>query len=218
MISICTPSRGLIYSKTTESIIGGMQELNKYGIATSYVGSHDLPIPDCFNYVVEKCLQNTAVDKIIFIEEDMYVFPDAFVKLATSEHPIATLQYNDKNGSPHGIIHYNEIGEILWCGFGATAIKREVFEKLDKPYFRADVRYKVVKRMREDGTRYVSHYEELPLRSNHQYGGQDVDFYTRVRKLGYKIERIEGEMAHHFDLVQMGDRYTNNGVHVIKQV
>jgi hypothetical protein len=217
MIAICVPSRGLIFSKTTECIVGGMAELSKIGIGSIYVSSHDLTIPDCFNYCVETALQNQAVQKIFFLEEDMFVYPDAFVALATSDFPIATLQYNDKNGSPFGIIHYNEAQEILWCGFGATAIKREVFEKLDKPYFRSDVRYKIVKKQVPWG-KAITDFQEIETRSDNQYGGHDVDFYTRVRKLGYKIENLSQFKAHHFKLVSLGEAYNNKGCHVIGQV
>ncbi len=231
MIAICVPSRGLIFSRCTQSIIEGMQELNKVGLATIYCYTHDLPIPDCHNACVEKALSNKAVDKIFFVEEDMYIDPQTFVALATSNEDIAVVQYNDRNGSPHGIIHKNEQGEIVWTGLGAACIKRKVFEDIGNPYFRTDHRYKVVKRAGPNGP-VVSENEELEprtlyneetkqveeIRDKYIYGGLDVDFYTRVRKLGYKITALSDYKAHQFVLKQLGEAYNNNGVHDIQQV
>lgn len=217
MVAICVPSRGLIFSRTTEDVIRGMQALNKLGVATKYVTSHNLPIPDCHNYCVETALQDPAVDTILFVEEDMGIPEDTFVALATSTEPFVTVQYNDKNGSPHGIIHYNEAGEILWSGLGATAIKRSVFEAVGTPYFRTDTRYKIIKSQDVDG-KLITEYEELETKSEYQYGGLDVDLCTRVRKLGIRIVELPNYRAHHFQLIQMGEPYVNNGCHEIRTV
>jgi hypothetical protein len=217
MVAVAVPSRGLVYSKTMQSVIDGMQALSKVGIASLYVSSHDLPIPDSHNYCVETALQNPAVDKVLFIEEDMFVYPDAFVSLCTSESDMTTLQYNDKNGSPHGIIHYNEAGEVLWSGLGATVVKRPVFEALGVPYFRTDVRYKIVKKKIIDG-KAITEYEEQEARSQWGYGGLDVDFFTRARQKGFSVKVLPEYKAHHFALVALGPEADNNGCHIIRQV
>lgn len=218
-VGLCMPSRGLIFSKTVQSVVSGMRALAGAGIASQVVFSHDLPIPESFNYVVEQSFQNKSVDRIVFIEEDMYVEEEAFVALCTSEFDVATLQYNDKNGSPHGIIHYDEQGKILWCGFGATMIKRYVFEKISQPWFRDDVRYKVIKKMTgADGRKIVTQYEPMEARSEWGYGGHDVDFYTRVNKAGFIIHQIPNYKAQHFMLVTLGKDHMNHGVHDIQTV
>jgi hypothetical protein len=234
MIAICTPSRGLIFSKTVECIFNGIAELNKHGLATQTYFSHELPIPSSHNNVTEKALQDNA-NVIIFIEEDMYVFPEGFLALANAQGDIATMQYNDKNGSPHGIIHYNEAGEVIWGGLGATSFKRHVFETLGSPYFRTDTLYKNVKNKVRiiDGKEYrVTEYEAqtkhqeynkelmkfVDLDEGYKYGGLDIDIYTRARKAGFKIELLKDHKAHHFDLIALGEKHTNNGLHEIRQV
>lgn len=215
--AICTPSRGLIFSRTVESIVAGMKALNDLGHKTMFITSHDLKIPDGHNYCVEQALANPEVDRILIFEEDMYMYPNDFVTLALDEHPIATVQYNDRNGSPLGIIHKNVLGRILWCGVGATQIKREVFEKVGIPYFRTDTRYKIVKK-RINGVKVVAEFEEIPTKCEYQYGGLDVDFFTRTYKLKYSIYQIPNIKAHHLELVKLGESYTNNGCHIIKEV
>lgn len=230
MVGICCPSRGLIYSKTVESMIKGMKHLNSLGIPTHYYTTHDMPIPDSHSYCVEQATLD-GCRAVIFVEEDMYLFPEAYEALIALGEPITTLQYNDKNGSPHGIVHYNENGEIIWAGLGATYIKLEVFEKIGKPYFRTDHMYRNVKKRVSEG-KSITEYEEMETKSvynpstlkfeqkrdEYKYGGQDIDFYTRARRAGYKIHLIEGHKAHHFDLIKLGEPHINNGFHQIRQV
>lgn len=232
VIAVCVPSRGLVFSKTMQSVVRGMQELGKLGVASDLFMTHDLTIPDSHAVCVEQALQNPAVTKLFFIEEDNYLFPDAFVAVATSDYPIVTLQYNDKNGSPHGIIHYNEAGDILWAGLGATCINRTVFEAINRPYFRTDHRYKVIKKRTGEDGRLIVDYEEIEprqtwndkenkfeeIRDEYKYGGLDIDFYTRARKAGYKAVALPSYKAHHFQLVKLGEPHTNQGVHEIRQV
>ena len=56
------------------------------------------------------------------------------------------------------------------------------------------------------------------VRDPYKYGGLDVDFYTRARKLGYKINCLPNYTAYQFELIQLGEKYDNNGLHVIRQV
>jgi len=200
-----------------QSVIEGMQALNQIGIATKYVYTHDLPIPDSHNACIDKALADPACQKIFIIEEDMYIDPTAFVALATSEYPIAILQYNDKNGSPHGIIHYNEEREIIWSGLGAAVIRREVFEKIGSPYFTTHPRYGIKKKANPTGG-FISEFYPLEGSEPYAYGGLDINFYTRCREAGYKIVCLPDYKAHHFKLVQLGKEYTNQGVHTIQQV
>lgn len=231
MIAVVLPSRGLVFSRTVQCVIQGMQELNKIGLATSFHISHDLPIPDSHNFVVSEALQNKAVQRIIIMEEDNFLFPDAFVALATSSYDVALVQYNDKNGSPHGIIHYNEAGEVLWGGLGSTSVQRTVFDKIGAPYFRTDHLYKNVKKHLKDG-KLITEYEEVEpkqvyneethkfdeKRDTYKYGGLDIDAFTRWRKAGFTIGVLEGHKGHHFELVKLGQRHENNGAHEIRQV
>lgn len=231
MISICIPSRGLIYSKVIEGVFEGIEELNARGIKSRVFISNNLPIPDAHNDCVKRALE-TDCDRILFVEEDNYVDRAAFVALATSASPIATLQYNDKNGSPHGIIHYNEALEILWCGLGATSIQREVFEVLGEPYFRTDTRYKITKKHLTEEKKLVTEYERIEPRDvwnpetnrfdkvsdPYQYGGLDVDFFTRARQNGFKIQKINDMKSIHLKVNQYGEPYTNQGIHDIVAV
>lgn len=225
------PSRGLIYSKVIEGVLVGIEALEDIGVKSKVFISNDLPIPDSHNSCVERALE-AGCERIVFIEEDNYVGESEFLSLAHYDADIATLQYNDKNGSPHGIIHYNEASEILWCGLGATSIRRSVFEKLESPYFRTTVRYKIIKKRLSDDKRLITEYEKIdphqqwnPETSKFEdklepyaYGGLDVDFFTRARHAGFKIEKIPDMKSIHLKVMEYGKPYDNNGVHTITSV
>jgi hypothetical protein len=210
-IAICVPSRGLIFSKTTECISDGIIALTKLGHEVKYFATHDLPIPDCHNECTIKAYEWRA-DRILYVEEDMYIPTDAFISLCiTSEH-MATLNYNDKNGRPHGIIEFNRNNEVVWCGLGATSVSRELLEKIDKPYFCTTRRWQ-----RLTGPKGI-YYEKVMFESPYQYGGQDVDFCMRVVKLGYKIKCLTECTARHLQLLELGKPHINQGMHSIREV
>jgi hypothetical protein len=231
MIAVVVATRGLIYTRTMQCIFDGMAELSKLGVASKLITTHDLPIPDAQNYLTETALQDHAVQKLFFIEEDNFVFPDTFVAIATNDNPIVTVTYNDKNGSPHGIVHYDGSGQVLWAGLGATLIRREVFEKLGKPYFTIDDRYQVFKTRQKDGA-FITSYKKIDNRTiwneetkqveevkdPYAYGGQDINFYIKAREAGFNVTILREHKAHHFDLVSLGEKHTNNGCHQIRQV
>jgi hypothetical protein len=228
-IGICIPSRGLIYSKVIEGVFNGIEKLHQEGLLTSVYISNDLPIPDAHNSCLKRAL-DAGCERIIFVEEDNYIGESEFLALATFDADIATLQYNDKNGSPHGIIHYNEANEIIWCGLGATSIKRGVFERIGG--FRTDTRYKITKKHLEGDKKIVTEYEKIEPHKEwnpetlkfedkiepYVYGGLDIDFMTRARKEGYKIEKIPDMKSIHLKVVKMGEPFINNGVHQITSV
>lgn len=214
MIAIITPSRGLIHSRTVESIFNGIDAMPDRQFR--FFTTHDKPIPEAQNDCMARAFKWGATT-ILSIEEDNVLDVPAFKALVDNDHPIAILQYNDRNGSPHGIIHKNEAGEIMWTGIGAVKIKKEVFDAIGLPYFRTDVRYAIKRKPFGDGS-VVTQFEEVNHRGQHQYGGLDVDFYTRARAKGYKVIQIQGHLAHHMKLVKLGEPFTNNGCHDIQAI
>lgn len=211
MIAVCCPTRGMLFTRTMECMVSGMKALQAMGIETQFFTTFDLPIPDGHNKCAEDALAAGA-EKLFFVEEDMYIPPDAFVALAISPHEMVTLQYNDKNGRPHGIIEFDTYGQVVWCGLGATCITRHVFDLLDRPIFFTERRWKNI---RENGR---TRYERVSIPGPYQYGGLDVDFCFRVHEKGIKIEWLKEYKAHHFQLTALGEPYTNRGMHQIRCV
>ena len=198
MIGICVPTRNLVFTKTVEAI-----ENIRQGFNTKLYFSSDLPIPDGHNQLCEKALAD-GCDYVLFIEEDVVAPKGSLEKLLAADADIACIDYG-VNG--WGCVTKNSQGEILWSGLGLTLIKKEVFEALERPYFRVD---KVLRL--NDMT-----WQDLPedYIKNKNYGTLDIYFCTKARGKGFKIKQVEGE-ADHLRLVNLGERGKNNGLHIIE--
>ena len=196
-IGIILPTRGLVFTQVEEAI---EEERKNYEI-TVY-RSHNLPIPSGHNYLTEKALGD-GNDFFLFIEEDTVPIARAIEKLLAVQADIACIDYGV---SGYGCVTKNKEDEILWCGMGLTLVKREVFEVLDKPYFRTDKALKL-----PDMT-----WIDLPKEyvENRNYGGLDIWFCMKAREKGFRIVQVEGE-ADHLQLIQLGEKGKNYGLHDI---
>lgn len=195
-IGIIIPTRGLVYTKVEEAIEGLRDSRVKV------YRSNGLPIPDGHNQLTRQALEE-GCDLIFYIEEDTVPPPDALKKLMQTDSDIACIDYGVQGW---GCVTRSPKGEILWCGLGCTLVKREVFEKMTYPYFRADMTLRL-----NDWT-----WQKLPDEyiKTKQYGSLDIWFCDQARKLGFTITQAEGE-AEHLELIALGQRETNNGLHTI---
>ena len=197
-IGIILPTRGLVFTKTEEAI----EELRK-GENVKVYRSHDLIIPDGHNQLARQAFQE-GCDSLFFIEEDTVPSTEALEKLLQANSYIACIDYGVAGW---GCVTKNPKGEILWCGLGCTLVKREVFDKMEYPYFRADMTLRL-----NDWT-----WQKLPddYIKTKQYGSLDIWFCCEARRLGFTIVQVSGE-CEHLELVELGKRETNNGLHIIK--
>lgn len=197
VIGIVLPTRGLVFTRVESAIerIRGKHSIKVYR-------SDNLPIPLGHASLVEEALSE-GVTHIWMIEEDNPPLLDALDKLLAANADIACIDYG-VNG--WGCVTRNPQGEILWCGLGCTLIKREVFEKVPKPWFRVDKTLRL-----NDWT-----WQDLPEEyiKTKQYGSLDIWFFTQARKNGFSITQVEGEVDH-LELINLGKRGTNNGLHEI---
>lgn len=192
MITICTPTRGLIFTETAKAISDVL--LHVEGVV---LYSWNLTIPEAHNYLVENALLMNPTH-ILFIEEDNVPTRQGIQNLFNSDADIACLDYGVEG---YSCTAKTRKGEILWCGMGVTLIKAEVFRNLERPWFRSD------KSLRLNDWKWVDNPSK--------YGGQDIWFCTKAREKGYKIVQVEGE-ARHLKLESLGRIEYNKGLHVIK--
>src|SRR3990167_2484030 len=199
-IAIILPSRGMIFSQVMDAI-----ERERKGYETKLYISHNLPIPSGHNHLVELALAD-GNEYLFLIEEDTVPPARAIEKLLAVHADIACIDYGV---SGWGCVTKNNQGEILWCGLGNVLIRREVFEAMQYPYFRVD---KVLRL--NDWT-----WQDLPedYAKSKGYGGLDIWFFSEARRLGFKINQVEGEEAVHLQLDELGKRGINNGLHTISE-
>lgn len=195
-LAILMPTRGLVFGETVRSLVENVKDFE-----TEWKFAIGLPIPDCHNYVVEEALK-TDCDYFLFVEEDMFL-PEGAVKRMYGQGDIVALDYPVDSG--HGTVQ-RKCGEVIFCGLGCTMIRREVFERMERPWFETDKSLRITS---QDPFEYE--VWDVP----YKYGGQDMLFCHKARELGYKIQAIEGE-AQHLRVRQLDDRKYNQGAQVIE--
>ena len=206
--AIVTPSRGLVHSRTVEAVMANLRHAPRKAFRGWYF-THDLPIPECDEQVAERAL-SAGVDALWFVEED--VIPPA-VALAVSLHmlddfDIVAVDYPVGSiDQKWGCLVRDDEGDILWCGLGCTLIRREVFDRLDRPWFTSDWRY--VKR--GDRWERVAVEPDAP-----RWGQQDIHFCMEARRAGFRIGQVGGLTAHHASVEAMGKPGENAGWHSVQ--
>lgn len=217
--AVVTPSRGLLHSRTAEAVAANVAIAAAAGHEPrGWLLSHDLPIPDCHERVTELGLEAGA-DALWFVEEDMVPPPDALLRSLELGADIAAMQYpvglpvglTDVNGKPStgtfNCLQPSPGGVFDWCGLGCTLIRREVFETLERPWFRTDVAYEV--------WHYGSVLTERRVVDNpFDYGGEDVNFGQRATAAGFVIQQVPG-IAGHALLLNWGTYMAQDGRHGI---
>lgn len=198
MIAVILPSRGLIFGEVEDSISRNLDKY-KYKVYRSF----NLTIPECQNVLVEKALADGCTH-LLFIEEDTVMPDGGFERLLGAQSDIAAIDYAVAGYSC--ITRSKDTGEALWCGLGCTLVKSEVFDKLEKPYFRSD------KALLLNDWPNITWIDA----GAQAYGGQDIYFCMMAREKGFKIEQVDGE-AKHLRLKELGRSEINKGLHQIEQ-
>ena len=155
----------------------------------------------------EKSIETCArpPDYFLWIDEDMVVPPELFMKLRAHDKDIVSANYVRKSGfgwcfepaeeykdwesKPGGLI------ECDYIGFGAVLVKGEVFEKLEYPWFKVERDWKVIDGKRE--------YMEV---------GEDVYFCRKAREAGFSTWVDTGlEVGHMGATIWPKDAYVMHG-------
>lgn len=194
MIAIILATRGTVFTEV-ESAIEKMRKLHFLMVFRSF----DKPIPDAQNYLVEQALELSPTH-LLFIEEDTVPPEGALERLLAANSDIACIDYGVNGWSC--VAREKTTNEVLWCGLGCTLVKRTVFDKLEKPWFRTD------KSLRLNDWQWV----ENP----YKYGGLDIWFCTQAKNTGFSITQVGGECKH-LRLDELGKAETNGGLHRISE-
>jgi len=195
-------TRGLVFTQTIEYLL-------KNGL-TNIILTHDLPIPEAQNWMVDHLNENWTYygkpEYLFFIEEDIVPPPHAYEMLREalekdSQAGIACIDYALQGGQST-VQRSKETNDVLFCALGCTLVKAEVFTEISKPYFRTD------KALRANDLEWI----DIP--KNTLYGMLDVWFTWQVRQAGYKIVKVGGECTH-LKVQEYAAPGTNDGCHTI---
>jgi hypothetical protein len=201
MIAVILPSRGLIFSRTADEILQNLRS-----IPHKIYFSHGRPIPECFEVPTLQALDNRAVTHLWFVEDDMVLPSDTLSRLLEADVDVATMDYPvTKEGK--GAVFADASGRVIYTGTGCILIKREVFDRLEAPYFRSDIRWTPLnygKTVKLVGSMFAGD----------GYGLHDLTFGIKLWKAGIPIE-VFGRVGQR-KLIALGKSGSNNGAHKIE--
>jgi len=200
-IGVIFPSRGLVFSETADELL---QNLKNYNHRIFF--SHSKSIPECFNEPLNRALEDKDITHIWFVEDDMVLPPDTLEKMILADKAVVTYDY-PVNGEGRGSILEIK-NRVIYCGTGCLLVKKEVFNEIERPVFRTNVRWNL-----------KNFGEFIKLTSHHAeekgYGLHDVNFCMELYKLDIPIHRLDVKLGQR-KLVSLGKAGSNNGAHVVK--
>ncbi len=212
MIAIVTPSRGLVHSRTVEAVVRNAEQL---GGPWAWKLSHDKPIPDAQNYVVDEVL-SLDPDYIWMVEEDVAPPSDCLARMVdklereTSTY-VVVVAYRLRGGQSSVVRRGRH---ALFSGLGCMLSRSSLFARspnrsgiLLYPWFRSDREWLWVggefleRKARKEG-----------------YGRQDIDFFARLAQHGVSWDVLSGVEADHYMVRGLGRPGTNDGCHDIHPI
>jgi hypothetical protein len=198
---VCVCSRGLVHSRTIESI-----EANLKGMRDQWpvLFTHDLSIPDAQNDITDRALALNP-KWLWFVEEDMVIpgdlLPDMLKLASDGCYDVVTADYNLANGTKS--IMRNKSGGVAYSGMGCLLIRPMVFRRLTKPYFCTNALY------------YNPTTAEFDARPDSvSYGGQDINLYANLYKMGARVASVDRECLH-LRVEGFGRPGVNDGAHKV---
>lgn len=176
MIVIAIPSRGLMHSRTMDDVLKNTKDFE-----VEFIFSHGRAQPDAQNYITEEALK-LKPEYILYFDDDVALFSNKIVYellAALRSNPDRKVAVADYPCTKHGssVVHIRN-GKFESAGMGIVLVRPEVFDKLERPFFRCDTQYTW------DGEQL----EANPVPPNHEpgmvHGLHDVDWFQRLLKVG----------------------------------
>lgn len=213
---VCTPSRGLIHSRTVQAVQAAVARAVDTEVARlcAPVGwwkvTHGLPIPACHEQLAEHAVCDVGADLLWFVEEDMVPTHDALTLLIDRQRAtgagVVTLDYPVGEHPTHSCVtHRAATGDVWWGGLGCTLITAQTLHRLPRPWMRSDRTF-----LRRGDTLQ-------PSDAHARYGGHDVAFYLAAHAAGIPVAEVPAEesICGHARLRALGQPQTNDGAHSI---
>lgn len=241
-VAVITPTRGLIHSRTVESVIAAVRHAEDAAavrmVPDWWKWAHGLPIPASHEDVTEQGMATDA-DLLLFVEDDNVLPPAALTEAVRTMQRtgcgIAAVDYPVGTKGVRWDSIYRENGEVLFSGLGITLIDRKVFDRLERPWFDLSRWYGRIcnvcglQRVNERrmgvgvpcrcpaGTPSTLDLIDQPFPKG--TGGVDVAFSIRVRQAGFTIEQVPRMVGSQIRVRNMGAASgsgDNDSPHVIE--
>lgn len=198
--TICiVPTRGMISAKVTQSWMGMIPPMNQKFTRIFMIG---MEVGAAYNTAIEQILAVPDLANwkyVLTLEEDNIPPPDGLVKLYENIDDYAAISglywtkgeggqpmiYGDPNDSELNFrpqVPVKEIQECNGLGMGFTLFKLDLFKdpKIEKPWFKT--------------------FNEWDPQKGVKIYTQDLYFFEKIRKLGYKVACDTRVKVGHYDV------------------
>lgn len=199
-IIVLQPTRGLLFTKAQQAL---EEEFMINNIPMLVLRTDNKPIPDCRNILATEALKHPYnAEAFLWLDDDV-IIPEGGLnammeglKKADISFIDYPMHYTGQKWGNMGTATYDDWlpGQdwkdkpIAWAGLGCTLVKREVFEKLQTPYF-----VKTQKTFERDDNGHITIHDD-----EHKFGGggEDVYFFLKAKEAGFTIKSIDMTAGH----------------------
>lgn len=199
-LAVCIPSRGLIHSRTIEAVLNQSTTVPD---ETKLFFAHGLPIPDCFNNLIEQA-RDWGATHVWFVEEDnvpnhhtlaqlIHAIRGEKADVAVSDYPLLG-----------GVSAVNDYNGIKVVGTGCMLVPMKVLEAVGL--------FKAVGHWVREG-KLVPFKEYGPADNERIYGQHDIYFSKQLQDKGYTIKVVD--TIGHLKIRNWGKQGVNSGAHDI---
>lgn len=188
---IIVPTRGLVFTETIIGLLEGFAG-REYQIYLS----HNLPTPDSFNTLIKQALDD-GNDYILITNDDVVITKEIVDKLfeKCSDIVFCPCYIGD---FPGYYMRGKDTPQMI--GTSCVLLTRKAMEDIGE--LRTDTMFGRV------GDK------EIEIKKPKQFGGEEVWLSRQAIKLGYELVKID-DRARHLQLIEMGEHYSNHGLHKI---
>lgn len=144
------------------------------------------------NKEVERVLKMKP-SHVLMVDDDQTLPNAAWTKLLGQCVDIAIVDTPPRDSDQENI-HYNPDGTLAYCTMACSLIKREVFEKLPRPWF--DSKYDFQPAGTLNG-KIIFHKLDKSKDNN---VGEDIYFIRNAIEAGFKISIVPNLKCEHYDL------------------
>lgn len=201
-IAVILPSRGLVFSKTVEELLGELKPYNH-----KIFWSHGRPIPDCFEVPTQEILKDKSFTHLLTVEEDMIIPRGTLKNAFRANKPVVAYDY-PVTGAKSGTVLYDLDNNAYFTGCGFLLVEMGVIRKLKPPVWRVDIEWN----MKQVGNKYRFDIKLVDDKKN--YGQQDIAFGLRLYYNNTPIH-VMSETIGQRKLEKRGRGRSNQGYHEI---
>lgn len=198
VVIVAQPTRGIILTEVQDAIDRELAANNQIPVI---LRTHDLPLPLCRNFLIESALKLPDWTHILLLDDDVILPKGGLKELINLKTDVAVMDYPMKslagNNKTYGTVVTDKDKTVAWAGLGSVLVKREVFEKIDQPWF-----ILTQHRIQRSNDGQIGFFASQEQGAQKISAGEDTFFFLQVRKAGFKV-KVAKKIAEHCYIEQI---------------